>query len=107
MISWLYRIRPSATHDEFKSYDKNKLLRGSFQNEKITPQQLRWLPFDFPKEKTDFVDGLVTIAGAGDASLRNGVAIHIYSINTSMKDRALCNADGDFLFGKNGSLRNF
>jgi homogentisate 1,2-dioxygenase len=42
-----------------------------------TPQQLRWDPF-VGEEDCDFVDGLRTLAGAGDAQTKNGLAIHIY-----------------------------
>jgi homogentisate 1,2-dioxygenase len=65
-----------------------------------TPNQLRWSPFDIPSEKTDFVQGIRTIAGAGDASLKHGIAIHIYVANTDMADSAFYNSDGDFLIGK-------
>jgi len=40
-----------------------------------------------------------TICGAGDSRTRNGIAIHIYSCNVSMKNRAFYNSDGDFLIG--------
>ena len=59
---------------------------------------MRWKPFDLPKEDSvDFVDGLRTLAGAGDPKSRHGVAIHVYVCNVSMKDKAFYNADGDFL----------
>ena len=38
-----------------------------------------------------------TVAGAGDPRTRHGAAIHVYVCNTSMKDCAFYNADGDFL----------
>lgn len=47
--------------------------------------------------KTTFVEGLRTIAGNGDPTLRHGVAIHVYTANRSMGREALCNNDGDFL----------
>ena len=61
--------------------------------------QLRWKPFDLPPEgkRVDFVQGLCTVAGAGDPRVRNGIAIHVYSCNVSMENRALYNSDGDFL----------
>lgn len=48
-------------------------------------------------EKVDFVDGLNTLCGAGDAKSRHGIAIHVYACNTSMENRAFYNSDGDFL----------
>lgn len=87
----------------FKKYTKNTLIKASFTTDEFTtPQQLRWMPFTLSdtKQSIDFVDGLITICGAGSAFSRTGFATHIYLINQSMKDRALVNADGDFLFGK-------
>ena len=40
-----------------------------------------------------------TICGAGDPKIRHGIAVYIYTCNTSMKDRAFYNSDGDFLIG--------
>lgn len=45
----------------------------------------------------DFVDGLKTIAGSGDPTLREGLATHVYCANKSMDNRAFVNSDGDFL----------
>lgn len=60
---------------------------------------MRWNPFDFPvsSEPVDFSTGLNTVAGAGDPKTKLGIAIHIYSMNSSMKNRCFYNADGDFL----------
>ena len=41
-----------------------------------------------------------TVCGAGDTRSRHGIAIHVYSCNKSMIDRAFYNADGDFLIGR-------
>ncbi|KDQ59299.1 hypothetical protein JAAARDRAFT_127432 [Jaapia argillacea MUCL 33604] len=61
--------------------------------------QLAWYPFDLPPDssKVDFIDGLKTLAGNGDPSLREGLAIHVYTANQSMENKAYCNNDGDFL----------
>jgi homogentisate 1,2-dioxygenase len=102
--SWLYRIRPSVVHEPFSAYKNNEKKNGirkvitEFTSEFSTPQQLRWLPTEIPSEgEIDFVDGLVTMAGAGNAAMKSGIAIHMYHMNASMKNRAFCNADGDFL----------
>jgi homogentisate 1,2-dioxygenase len=96
--SWLYRIRPSVTHKPFsKAFELNKLLLSDFSALEADPNQFRWKPFPIPEASTDFVSGLITIAGAGDPSLKTGGAVHIYSCNTSMKNTAFQSADGDFL----------
>lgn len=65
----------------------------------VSPTQLAWLPMDIPAESdgVDFVTGLKTIAGAGDPSLREGLATHIYAATKSMNQRAFVNSDGDYL----------
>jgi homogentisate 1,2-dioxygenase len=65
----------------------------------VSPTQLAWHPFSLPPdcENVDFVDGLKTIAGNGDPTLREGLAIHMYLANTSMERKAFCNNDGDML----------
>ncbi|EDQ86823.1 uncharacterized protein MONBRDRAFT_33614 [Monosiga brevicollis MX1] len=94
--SWLYRIRPAAGHEPYKAVDIGNLA-PSFADAVSDPNQLRWNPFPIPDAPTNFVQGLSTVAGAGDASMRSGTAFHIYACNTSMDHAALYNSDGDFL----------
>lgn len=66
----------------------------------VSPTQWAWHPFKLPpdNEKVDWVQGLKTIVGNGDPTLREGLAIHVYLANTSMNDKeAFCNSDGDML----------
>lgn len=61
------------------------------------PNQLRWDPFDID-ESTDFIQGLHMIAGAGNASMRNGLGIYAFAAGKDMDRRsAFYNADGDWL----------
>jgi len=96
--SWLYRIRPSVCHTPYEKIPLG-LLCSKFDHDDPTPNQLRWNPFDLPEngKEVDFIDGLATVCGAGSPQIRNGMAVHIYTANTSMKDRAFYNSDGDFL----------
>ena len=64
---------------------------------------MRWKPFDMPAKGdpcVDFVQGLHTHCGAGHPSTRHGMAVHVYACNTSMDNKCMQNADGDFLIGK-------
>jgi homogentisate 1,2-dioxygenase len=72
----------------------------------VSPTQLAWLPFDIPTEGgIDFVSGLKTIAGSGEPTLREGIVTHVYTCNTSMKQKAFVNSDGEFLIvPQQGSL---
>jgi homogentisate 1,2-dioxygenase len=95
--SWLYRIRPSVMHKPYRQIDRG-LVRGTpFDEATTSPNQLRWSPFAIPKDQKDFVDGLFTLAGNGDATMHSGVAIHIYACNRSMTNRLFYSADGELL----------
>jgi homogentisate 1,2-dioxygenase len=95
--AWVYRIRPSVMHEPYHPIE-NRLLRGSpFEETPTPPNQLRWSPIPVPSAATDFLDGLITMAGNGDAAVHSGVAIHIYVANRSMIDRFFYDADGELL----------
>ncbi|WP_374470079.1 homogentisate 1,2-dioxygenase [Phenylobacterium sp.] len=96
--SWLYRLRPSASHPPYRPYAGARWLRsGPFDETPADPNRLRWDPLPLPSEPTDFVDGLVTYAGNGDAASGAGIAIHLYAANRSMSGRVFYNADGELL----------
>jgi homogentisate 1,2-dioxygenase len=106
--TWTYRIRPSVTHKPFEASDgTGKLIRsGPFTEVPTPPNQLRWNPIPMPTEKTDFVDGIVTMGGNGDPAFQTGLAIHLYGANASMEDRCFYNADGEMLIvPQEGALR--
>jgi homogentisate 1,2-dioxygenase len=103
--TWLYRIRPSAMLKPFSRINNRHWVSGSFNEVEVPANRLRWSPLPQPSEPTDFIDGIFTMAGNGSPDSQTGVAIHIYSANTSMKDRYLMNADGDmFLVPQDGKL---
>ena len=95
--TWTYRIRPSVTHKPFVEAPQSHLLGGTFSDVITSPNQLRWSPFALPTVPTDFLDGLITIAGNGDPDAQSGVAIHIYAANRSMEGRFFYTADGELL----------
>src|SRR5215471_4304257 len=76
--SWLYRIRPSAAHPPFRRIDAGLLRTAPIDEAEPPPNRLRWSPLPFPDKPVDFVAGLVTIGGCGDAGLRTGIGIHLY-----------------------------
>ncbi len=90
--SWLYRMRPSASHPPFVPYAKDTRLRSApFDEVPPSPNRLRWDPLDLPSAPTDFVDGLVTYGG------NDALAIHLYAADTSMENRVFFSADGELL----------
>ena len=95
--SWLYRIRPSVAHRPFEPIGDGLIRSTPFDEVPTPPNQLRWQPLPLPTKSTNFIDGLVTMAGNGDASIHTGVAIHMYAANAEMSDCFFFDADGEFL----------
>ncbi|MFD8938494.1 homogentisate 1,2-dioxygenase [Streptomyces sp. NPDC059578] len=95
--SWLYRIRPSAAHPAFTRVGNGALRTAPFTETVPDPNRLRWDPLPAPPAGTDFLAGLWTLGGNGDAASRTGMAVHLYHANTSMKDRVFSNSDGELL----------
>lgn len=95
--SWLYRIRPGAAHRPFERIG-NGGLSSDYGDGSTTPNQLRWDPLPLPADNrpTDFIDGLMTVAGNGDPHAQSGAAIHLYTANRSM-ERFFYSADGELL----------
>ncbi len=104
--SWMYRLYPTASHAPFNRMDNGLLRSAPFNEVDASPNRLRWDPLPLPEKPTDFIDGLITMAGNGDVSTGAGVAIHMYAANQSMTDRVFFNADGEMLFvPQQGSIR--
>ncbi len=95
--SWLYRLRPAVTHGAFRSLDARLLKSAPFDEAAAPPTQLRWDPLPLPAAPTDFVDGLVTMGGNGDAAMQAGIGVHVYACNRSMQERFFYDADGELL----------
>jgi len=100
--SWLYRIRPAATHGEFR--DSGRMLGDGGDREMtsapvvaISPNQLRWDPLPSTLEPVDFIDGLVAVAGNGSPESQTGCGIYLYVANRSMRGRYFYSADGEIL----------
>ncbi len=94
--AWVYRIRPSNQQSTFAPLE-HPYLAADFLD---VPPEVNLCGFaaePIPTEPTDFVDGLVTLGGAGAAGLRRGYAIHTYAANRSMEHRALSSGDGELL----------
>ncbi len=105
--SWLYRLRPAASHPAYRPYPSATLLRAApFDEVPPSPNRLRWDPLPLPAEPTDWLDGLVTLGGNGDVAAGTGIAIHLYAATAPMRRRAFANADGELLIvPQQGALR--
>jgi homogentisate 1,2-dioxygenase len=104
--SWLYRLRPALAHGPFHPLQARHWLSAPFDAVAPPPSQLRWDPLPLPAKPTDFIEGLVTFGGNGDAALQTGIGIHLYACNRSMRERYFYNADGELLLvPQEGALR--
>jgi len=103
--TWTYRIRPSAMHEPFRRLDTTR-IESRFGELATPPNPLRWDPLPMPSAPTDFVDGIVTMAGNGDPAAMAGCGIHLYAANRSMSKRFFYDADGELLIlPQQGRLR--
>eukprot|EP01013_Petalomonas_cantuscygni_P045371 TRINITY_DN9960_c0_g1_i1.p1 TRINITY_DN9960_c0_g1~~TRINITY_DN9960_c0_g1_i1.p1 ORF type:complete len:546 (+),score=102.56 TRINITY_DN9960_c0_g1_i1:42-1679(+) len=122
---WFYRIHPSVKHGPFRPLTAaDRCERMILPPCVATPEQYRWRPHPLPPQEqpTNFLQGLVRYAGAGDPSMKAGVNVYVYAFNRNMTSntpagggssaavgaaaatspdrgdkRAFVNADGDML----------
>lgn len=52
---------------------------------------------DRPSPSVTFVDGLRTFGGHGDPTIKEGLAVHMYTFDADMTRQAFVNHDGEFL----------
>jgi len=98
LSTWMYRLRPSAMHAPFRRADNGLLRSGPFSEVETPPNRLRWDPFPIPEAPTDFLGGLLTLAGSGEPAAQTGIAVHLYRANRSMVSRYFFNSDGEMMF---------
>ena len=92
-------------HSKFTPITSSSTLVSSFANEALDPNQMRWFPPPLLENETssistgsiDFLHGLWTMGGAGDASMKSGLGIHMYNCNSNMGHKVFYNSDGDML----------
>jgi homogentisate 1,2-dioxygenase len=96
--TWLYRLRPSAMHAPYRRMGDGELRSGPFNEAEAAPNRLRWDPFPVPDKASDFIEGLLTVAGCGEPASQAGLAVHVYRANRSMTRRFFWNADGEMMF---------
>jgi homogentisate 1,2-dioxygenase len=108
LSAWVYRLRPSAMQAPYRRLPNGLLRSGPFTEVDTPPNRLRWNPLSIPQKPTDFIDGLMTMAGSGDPAAQAGIAVHVYCANRSMTRRFFSNADGELLIvPQEGSLEVF
>ncbi len=72
--------------------------------ETFSPSSRRAGPGGFGRG--DFIQGIYTVGGQGDATCKEGIAVHVYACSRCMTNRAFANNDGDLLIlPQTGRLR--
>ncbi len=94
--NWFYRIRPSVVKGDFHPIERNYIRSGPINTADLTPNPIRWDPLPVPNQATDFIEGIYTIAANGRVGIE-GLAIHLYVVNKSMKNRFYACNDGELL----------
>jgi homogentisate 1,2-dioxygenase len=100
---WFYRIRPAVAHKPLRAFamkhDMVAAFVGHNKDVKFTPFTFEWGPLEQPSETepVNFYQGIRTIAGHGDPTSKEGLAVHQYAASVSMGSEAFVNHDGDFL----------
>jgi homogentisate 1,2-dioxygenase len=92
---WMYRVRPSFSHAAFATLPSARFAAPLGD---VNPNRRRWRPMPIPAApaRADFLDGLVTLGGAGEPQ-GPGWAVHLYAANADMDDRCFSDSDGDLL----------
>jgi homogentisate 1,2-dioxygenase len=94
--SWLYRLRPSASHPPFTPYQGAANFAPGTVDEPLAPNRLRWGPLDIQPEH-DWLDSLTTMLASHPPESQTGAALHMYRAGKDMIDRAFVNADGELI----------
>ncbi|MBN2972216.1 homogentisate 1,2-dioxygenase [Roseomonas aeriglobus] len=104
--SWLYRLRPSASHPAFTRYTGSQQFAPGVSDAPLAPNRLRWRPLE-QAHGGDWLDSLTTMLVAGDGpQAQAGVAMHLYHASQDMVRRAFVSADGELLIlPEKGALR--
>ena len=82
--TWTYRIRPSRHAQAVRRIPgRTAAQRPVRRSSHAAQSDCAGTLSRSPRQPTDFVDGLVTIAGSGDPAAQTGVAVHVYAANAS------------------------
>ena len=96
--SWLYRIRPTVKHwGAFRPAPPGLWRTAPCTEMVVPPAPMRWDPWPASEAGVSFIEGMVTITTAGDATAQSGMGAHVYSASRDMVDECFTNADGELL----------
>lgn len=94
---WLYRLRPAIHRGRYELLaSPPPAFRSDFSDAIPSPEPVRYRPLAPAGPGVDLIDGMRTYAGAGDPTIKRGVAIHTFAASVDM-ERSFSNIDGDLL----------
>jgi homogentisate 1,2-dioxygenase len=103
--TFLYRILPSTAQSPWTHLDSHSLNQDFRKDLRFLPDQFVWPPLRIDVSR-NFLDGMRLIGGAGDPTVKNGVAYYSYSCGIDMeRDKAFYDADGDLLIGRPSAVK--
>lgn len=103
--TFLYRILPSTAQSSWTHLDSHSLNQDFRKDLRFLPDQFVWPPLRIDVSR-NFLDGMRLIGGAGDPTVKNGVAYYSYSCGIDMeRDKAFYDADGDLLIGRPSAVK--
>ncbi|KAL4918300.1 RmlC-like cupin domain-containing protein [Aspergillus aurantiobrunneus] len=95
--TFLHRILPSTAQSGWSKVPDHPVNHRPHAALNFVPDQLIWPPVQVQKDRT-FLDGLQMIGGAGDPTIKNGVAYYFFTCGVDMDEKlAFYSADGDML----------
>ena len=115
--TWLYRAQPSVSGTSNSFYACGSAGSGDTESPslpqtfggadwtndmKLDPNPMRWGATPLRSgEKVNFIQGMHTLLGSGDAACKSGIGIYVYAFNTDMsgsdsdgEDLHMYNSDG-------------
>lgn len=96
--TFLYRIYPSTAQSAWTPVPDHPLNQRPFQELHYLPNKFVWPPLDVDGVKSNFLEGMRLLGGAGDPTVKNGVAYYLFTCGSDMDvKQAFYSADGDML----------
>ena len=85
------------THQPFERFAHALFDEAARRMTRSRPISCAGIPLPLPVAPTDFIDGLVPMAGNGSPDAQAGCAIYLFAANRSMRRRFFYDADGEML----------
>ncbi len=98
--SWVYRILPSAKHPAFRRIDNKQPKGHAVRRTRTGPEPAALGPAAAARPKTRRGTSSTACSrsrATATVKTRDGMAVHLYAANRSMRDRYFVDSDGELL----------